>query len=116
LAIVFPEMIRWSAFNDFIETAAVEQLYVRQGKAVADFSIGHFQMKPSFIEDLEQYVSEHPYLRAAQSVVITERDLRKARTLRISRMKTFDWQLRYAHAFWIVAKDKYKRYIFRNSA
>lgn len=59
LAIVSPELIRWTAFKDFFETTALELLYVKKGKTYADFSIGHFQIKPSFVEQLEAYVSQH---------------------------------------------------------
>ena len=45
-AIVFPELIRYSKWQDEIETAAVNGLYVLQGTSGANFSIGRFQMKP----------------------------------------------------------------------
>ena len=53
-AIVFPELIRYSMWQDEIERAAVNGLYVTKGRDGADFSIGRFQMKPSFAEDVEQ--------------------------------------------------------------
>ena len=56
LSIVFPEVIRYSRFKDFFETKLLEQLYLLKGAAWADFSIGFFQMKPSFVEDLEYHV------------------------------------------------------------
>ena len=52
-AIVFPELIRYSRWQDEIETAAVNGLYVLQGTSGANFSIGRFQMKPSFAEEVE---------------------------------------------------------------
>ncbi len=56
ISIVLPELIRWNALQDIMETTALELLYVEKGKDGADFSIGYFQMKPSFIENLENYV------------------------------------------------------------
>ena len=53
-AIVFPELIRYSMWQDEIERTAVNGLYVLKGRGSADFSIGRFQMKPSFAEDVEQ--------------------------------------------------------------
>ena len=53
-AVVFPELIRYSALQDFIETTAVKVLYLQGGTRGADFSIGRFQMKPSFAEALER--------------------------------------------------------------
>lgn len=53
LAIVFPEIIRYSAIRDWAETKALEVLYVQYGSPYADFSIGRFQIKPSFAELLD---------------------------------------------------------------
>jgi hypothetical protein len=53
-AIVFPELIRYSALADAIETGNLKVLYVQFGRGYADFSVGHFQMKPSFAETLER--------------------------------------------------------------
>ena len=41
-AVVFPELIRYSRWQDEIETAAVNGLYVLQGTSGANFSIGRF--------------------------------------------------------------------------
>jgi hypothetical protein len=53
-AIVFPELIRYTALADVIETGNLKVLYVQFGRGYADFSVGHFQMKPSFAETLER--------------------------------------------------------------
>lgn len=52
LAIVFPEMLRYSQLKDLMETKALEVFYLREGTKAADFSIGYCQMKPSFVERL----------------------------------------------------------------
>ena len=62
MAVVFPELIRYSLVMDLLETSAVELGYVKYGAGFTDFSIGQFQMKPSFIEHLEQYVCAHKEL------------------------------------------------------
>jgi len=54
LAIIFPELIRYSSIRDKIETAALKSLYIQYGKDYANFSIGQFQMKPSFAEEIEK--------------------------------------------------------------
>jgi hypothetical protein len=54
LSIVFPELIRYSAIWDGMEVTGLLVLYIRFGKQYADFSVGHFQMKPSFLEELEK--------------------------------------------------------------
>ena len=52
-SIVFPELIRWSALADIIQTSNLQALYVQFGRRYSDFSVGRFQMKPSFAEKLE---------------------------------------------------------------
>lgn len=116
LAIVFPELVRWSVFNDFFETKAVELLYVQAGKDAANFSIGQFQMKPSFVEQLEAYVATHPALSTFSYVVIKEETEKKSRNVRIERLKQFAWQLRYAHVYWLVAQDRFKNRIFKTKS
>ncbi len=112
LAVVFPELIRWSAMSDLFETSANELLYVQGGRSVADFSIGHFQMKPSFIEDLEAYITTHPALSTFNYVVINKKSDKDNRSERIQRLKQLAWQLRYAHVYWLVAQDKFKHRTF----
>ena len=116
LAIVFPEMIRWSAFRDFFETKSLETLYVLGGKSAADFSIGHFQMKPSFIENLEKYVSEHFALNHFNYIIPSQNNGEECRSERVKRLKQFKWQLRYAHVYWAVARDLFKNKIFKTPA
>jgi len=52
MSVIFPELVRYSAIRDKMETALLKTLYVNLGKEYANFSIGHFQMKPSFAEYL----------------------------------------------------------------
>lgn len=115
ISIVFPEIIRWNAFQDLMETKSLELAYVKFGRKGADFSIGHFQMKPSFVEQLENYVEKHQDLKYLNYVVITEQKIIKARRIRLYRLKSFLWQLRYAHVFWLVANHRF-RYMKFHSA
>lgn len=48
IAVVFPELVRYSALRDKMETTLLKALYVNLGDEYANFSIGHFQIKPSF--------------------------------------------------------------------
>ena len=115
LGIVFPEMIRWSAFKDFIETTALETMYVSNGKSTVDFSIGYFQMKPSFIEDLEIYIAQHPSVQSFDFIVLKDKTPKECRAERIKRLKDWAWQIRYAHVYWAVANDVFKNKIFKNA-
>lgn len=53
-ALVAPEISQFGYLSDRAQTYILKVMYVQRGKAYADFSIGRFQMKPSFIERLEQ--------------------------------------------------------------
>ncbi len=50
IAVVFPELVRYSALLDKMEITLLKTLYINLGEDYANFSIGRFQMKPSFAE------------------------------------------------------------------
>ena len=50
IAVIFPELVRYSALRDKMEITLLKALYVNLGDEYANFSIGQFQMKPSFAE------------------------------------------------------------------
>jgi hypothetical protein len=50
IAIIYPELVRYSALRDKMEITLLKALYVNLGEEYANFSIGVFQMKPSFAE------------------------------------------------------------------
>jgi hypothetical protein len=54
IAIVFPELVRYSALRDKMEITLLKTLYVNLGEDYANFSIGQFQMKPSFAEKIRE--------------------------------------------------------------
>ena len=54
IAIVFPELVRYSALRDKMEIALLKTLYVNLGEDYANFSIGQFQVKPSFAEKIRE--------------------------------------------------------------
>jgi hypothetical protein len=56
VAVVFPELVRYSALRDKIETAMLKALYRNLGDDYADFSIGVFQVKPSFAEKIREEI------------------------------------------------------------
>jgi hypothetical protein len=59
ISIVFPEMVRYSALRDKMEIGLLKTLYVNLGEEYADFSIGVFQMKPSFAETIRSEASTY---------------------------------------------------------
>jgi hypothetical protein len=50
VAVIFPELVRYSALKDKMEITLLKTLYINLGKDYANFSVGEFQMKPSFAE------------------------------------------------------------------
>jgi hypothetical protein len=95
--VVFPEVLRFSLIRDRVETLGLETLYVSQGAAYADFSIGRFQMKPSFVERLEIRLPDLAGFGTAASA-------RGVRALRVERLRDDAWQARYLAAFGSIAE------------
>jgi hypothetical protein len=54
IAVVFPELVRYSALRDKMEITLLKALYINLGEEYANFSIGRFQMKPSFAEHIHK--------------------------------------------------------------
>ena len=100
--VVFPEVLRYSLIRDRIETVGLETLYVSQGPAYADFSIGRFQMKPSFVESLERRL---PAL-AAYDMAASARVVRAAR---VQRLRDQSWQVRYLSGFGSLIDSSFPR-------
>ena len=86
-AVVFPELVRYSMWQDEIERAAVSGFYVVGGKDKADFSIGRFQMKPSFAEDIEAEYNRS-FLAREFGFIFNVRDDADARRSRVNRLST----------------------------
>lgn len=112
ISIVFPEIIRYNRFQDFAETTSLEIAYVQGGRAIADFSIGRFQMKPSFVECLEQeLLSYNDLLLKFKDVVTYETDasVEYIRSERIERLKQESWQLKYLACFIRLAEKRFAK-------
>lgn len=109
MAIVFPELIRYNLLRDLLETQALSLLYVEEGSETVDFSIGHFQMKPSFVEQLEAYALAHPALAwPTDLAAYPEAQTGKAqRQARLERLKQLEWQIRYLAAFQQVCAHRF---------
>jgi len=107
-AIVFPELIRWSALSDVIETSNLRALYVQFGKKYSDFSVGRFQMKPSFVETLEGDFNRLIDPGEKDRIGIPKYDSTDTvenRRARVSRLTELDGQVDYLTAF-ILVMDK----------
>ena len=108
-AIVYPELLRYNYIQDFIETSGLELIYMRYGAKTADFSIGHFQMKPSFAEHIEKYIenNESDFQQYIKLIIAQKAKPVLQRKLRLTRLKQMDWQLTYLHAFIAICDHKF---------
>lgn len=97
-AIVFPELIRYSKWQDEIEMAAVNGLYIQKGTKGANFSIGRFQMKPSFAEEVEAAWNQSA-LAKEYGFVFNLQPNAEARRSRIRRLSSMQGQCRYLAIF-----------------
>jgi hypothetical protein len=108
-AIVYPELLRYNYIQDFIETSGLELIYMRYGAKTADFSIGHFQMKPSFAEHIEKYIEKNAadFNQYKKLIISHKATPVLQRKLRLTRLKQMDWQLTYLHAFIAICAHKF---------
>jgi hypothetical protein len=110
LAVVFPEIVRFNAVQDDIQVRWLKVLYVQYGRAYANFSVGRFQMKPSFAERLEADVGllfTDGERRALGIPVFDRGDTPGLRTQRVRRLDDVAWQVRYLRLFMLVMGRRY---------
>lgn len=110
-AIVFPELLRYSKLRDKIEAEALKTLYVQYGAQYANFSIGPFQMKPSFAEKLEKECLEFQlgHYLATDTLPTCE-----ARQNRVKRLSSNEGQITYLQTFIKTMNQKFDTYSFRS--
>lgn len=107
-AVVWPETERYRKLQDLMETAANYGSYITNGKG-PDYSIGIFQMKPSFVEELEKAWMRSGLARKYELWFDTD-DTATARRIRISRMRKEEWQVIYAGVFLRLLYSSYGSY------
>lgn len=115
-SIVFPEVMRYNQLKDDIETESLRTLYVQLGEDYANFSIGLFQMKPSFAVEVEEKVKILLSANQAKELQLAYRnnDAESIRTERIERLEDDNWQLVYLTAFVLICKETFKTKNFIN--
>jgi hypothetical protein len=117
IPVIFPELVRFSALRDFFEIHALILLYTNLGNKYADFSIGPLQMKPSFVEKLEEYIrlqkmqSRSGYLSKIVTYPPECRTEKDIRLCRVERLQDFSWQLLYLSAFYLLELDRHPELI-----
>ncbi|POY39315.1 hypothetical protein C3K47_02115 [Solitalea longa] len=109
LSIVFPELVRYSAIRDQMEIGGLKILYVSFGNDYADFSIGRFQMKPSFAEqisnDLRSLQLPYKFSILIRNHSISEENQRKAI---VANLESIQKQVLYLTAFYQLCEQRFK--------
>jgi len=115
-SIVFPEIIRFNELYDKIEVEALKTLYVQYGDQYANFSIGPFQMKPTFAERLEKdYLRSQVKPELNVSGSFDTISTKEARTKRVERLSTINGQLMYLFLFCAISEDSFHELKFDSS-
>jgi hypothetical protein len=105
-SIVAPEITQYNYLSDKIETYSLKVFYVQGGKEYSNFSIGVFQMKPSFVEQLEDFITNNKTLKSKYSGYLIKKDTeREIRVERVKRLESLDWQIKYLSLFCEIIKE-----------
>ena len=110
VAIIFPELVRYSALRDKIEITLLKALYINLGEDYANFSIGQFQMKPSFAEMIREQASA--VMGRRSGITFKNRsdfdDIKDFRRSIVTDLENPKSQLNYLVAFCRICEKKYK--------
>jgi hypothetical protein len=104
MSIVFPELVRYSALRDKMEITLLKTLYINLGDDYADFSIGPFQMKPSFAEIIRKRSAGLPGRRMFEPL----QDKKKLRSEIVSELEDPAKQMIYLIAFIRLCEKEFK--------
>lgn len=110
IAVIFPELVRYSALRDKMETALLKTLYVNLGEYYANFSVGQLQMKPSFAEMIRQ---QAPLVMSRRSGIVFRNetefdDIKNYRKSIVVDLEDPKIQLNYLIAFFKICEKKFK--------
>lgn len=111
-SIVAPELSQYHLLSDYAQVYALKVLYVQGGKAYGNFSVGLFQMSPSFIETLESKVANNHQLKELFPELIIPGNNKSSRAKRIKRLEDKNWQITYLTAFCLIVNDLYSEVAF----
>jgi len=109
VSVIFPELIRFSMWKDYFETKANELMYIRDDPRGKFFSIGMYQIKPTFAEKVESFIQSTPSLASVYAHLYTY-DVtgdEQIRAERLKRLKSWIWQTRYVTAFTKIVESRF---------
>ena len=109
VAVIFPELVRYSALRDKMEVTLLKALYKNLGKDYANFSVGHFQMKPSFAEKIRETAASAMGRRSKNLFTDISRyeDSVAFRTSIIADLEDPKMQLNYLIAFFRICDSRF---------
>jgi hypothetical protein len=110
IAVIFPELVRYSALLDKMETTLLKALYVNLGEEYANFSIGQFQMKPSFAEIIRE---RGPSVLGRRSGIVLRStsdyyDIKQFRKSIVADLEDTRTEFNYLAAFFKICEKNYK--------
>jgi len=113
LAVVFPELLRYKYLQDKIETLALKVFFINLGYDYANFSIGLFQMKPSFVIRLENEILQQSKYVQKRFGFLNHiiKDNKEYREQIVERLEIFEWQVKYLAIFYYLVKNKFNKEI-----
>ena len=114
LSLVFPEILRYNMIRDFMETFTLELAYIHGGSQAANFSIGPFQMKPSFAEVIEKKIAGTNFDGNDYFNYQADFSPIQVRRARINRLKTLKWQAHYLAAFIYLQEKRFADVVWEN--
>jgi hypothetical protein len=110
VAVIFPELVRYSALRDKMEITLLKALYINLGEDYANFSIGQFQMKPSFAEIIREQAPA--VLNRKSGISFKSKtefdDIKIFRKSIVADLEDPETQFNYLMAFLKICEKKYK--------
>jgi hypothetical protein len=109
IAVIFPELVRYSALRDKMEISILKTLYINLGDDYADFSIGVFQMKPSFAERIRE---DAPRIAGQKKGLLDKSsrydDIKEFRRSVVNGLENPKTQIYYLIAFIKICQERYE--------
>lgn len=107
ISVVLPELSQFTSAEDYIQSRMMFILYIHYG--LGNFSIGAFQMKPSFAQQIENIVAnDRKLLSQFKDLIIEDSNPSTVRHERIKRLCSLKWEIKYLAAFYKIAEHKIK--------
>jgi len=114
-AVVFPELIRYNALRDIIEISVLKALYIQYGSHYANFSVGPFQIKPSFAEKMEaRWHKKERALGDNGALTALPGQDPESRTARLERLAGPVGQIIYLKMFFLMMNDRFAGHEFQS--